>query len=387
MDPFTHTLVGLTAAKAGLDRLSPLATTVCVLAASSPDADVVVGFVTDRWTYLHHHRGITHSIVGVLALAVIVPGIVWALRARHCSVAWKARADEVPRITHRFTAGDGDAPFDGLDEQLRRAAVSAIQRPLVLRRSGFHRRSIPPACCGRAAFLATRRGWPKMVVWGLFATAFVVLSFHFGRAARSGFSGVTVARIVLLVGVLSVIVVRLSGIIRGRERVVAGAALALIVLYWSALALVHRAAYNKASDVAEVAAAGINERRYARRQPCLRSLIRCFGRAWLKPTAPSIGIFVSLGEPNSAPAIGPSSTSYRIRFVRLTQSNGYAKTNGPRRRTFRKQRHKIGGRKFCLTLRDSRWRVPRTRTVLARPSFNSPTCATLNLAVDVARFL
>ena len=77
MDPFTHTLVGLTAAKAGLERLSPLATTVCVLAANSPDSDVVVGLTTDRWNYLHHHRGITHSIVGVIALAFLVPTLVW----------------------------------------------------------------------------------------------------------------------------------------------------------------------------------------------------------------------------------------------------------------------------------------------------------------------
>src|SRR5512133_3137326 len=77
MDPFTHTLVGLTAAKAGLERLSPLATTVCLLAANSPDSDIVVGLTTDRWNYLHHHRGITHSIVGVIALAVIVPTLVW----------------------------------------------------------------------------------------------------------------------------------------------------------------------------------------------------------------------------------------------------------------------------------------------------------------------
>src|ERR1041384_2022293 len=77
MDPFTHTLVGLTAAKAGLERLSPLATTICVLAANSPDSDVVVGLTTDRWNYLHHHRRITHSIVGVVALAVAVPTLVW----------------------------------------------------------------------------------------------------------------------------------------------------------------------------------------------------------------------------------------------------------------------------------------------------------------------
>src|ERR1041385_2629140 len=77
MDPFTHRLGGLTTAKAGLERLSPLATTVCVLAANSPDSDIVVGLTSDRWNYLHHHRGITHSIVGVIALAIIVPTLVW----------------------------------------------------------------------------------------------------------------------------------------------------------------------------------------------------------------------------------------------------------------------------------------------------------------------
>jgi hypothetical protein len=69
-----------------------------------------------------------------------------------------------------------------------------------------------------------------------------------------------VARFVLLAGVISVILIRLSGIIRGRERWIATAALALIVLYWSALAFVQQAAYNNASDVAAGASASINER-------------------------------------------------------------------------------------------------------------------------------
>src|SRR5262249_52844081 len=91
MDPFTHSLVGLTAAKAGLERLSPLATTVCVVAANSPDSDIVVDLTTDRWNYLHHHRGITHSIVGVVALALVVPTIVW-LAERGWSLLRKQKA-------------------------------------------------------------------------------------------------------------------------------------------------------------------------------------------------------------------------------------------------------------------------------------------------------
>src|SRR5258705_11665207 len=73
MDNLTHSLVGLTAAKAGLERLSPGATALCVLAANSPDADIVVLLFQGRWGYLHHHRGISHSLVGAAVLALALP--------------------------------------------------------------------------------------------------------------------------------------------------------------------------------------------------------------------------------------------------------------------------------------------------------------------------
>ena len=73
MDNLTHSLVGLTAAKAGLDKLSPGATTLCVLAANAPDADVLVLIFKGRWPFLHYHRGLTHSIVGAAVLALVLP--------------------------------------------------------------------------------------------------------------------------------------------------------------------------------------------------------------------------------------------------------------------------------------------------------------------------
>lgn len=72
MDNLTHSLIGLAASKAGLERLSPGTTTLCVLAANAPDADLVA-LLGGRWAYLHHHRGITHSIVGTLVLALALP--------------------------------------------------------------------------------------------------------------------------------------------------------------------------------------------------------------------------------------------------------------------------------------------------------------------------
>src|SRR6266545_1809188 len=74
MDNLTHSLVGLAAAKAGLEKLSPGATTLCVLAANSPDADIVA-LIFGRWVFLQQHRGISHSIVGVCLLALALPFI------------------------------------------------------------------------------------------------------------------------------------------------------------------------------------------------------------------------------------------------------------------------------------------------------------------------
>jgi inner membrane protein len=73
MDNLTHSLIGLTAAKAGLEKLSPGATALCILAANSPDSDIVVLIFGGRWEFLQHHRGITHSILGSLALAIALP--------------------------------------------------------------------------------------------------------------------------------------------------------------------------------------------------------------------------------------------------------------------------------------------------------------------------
>src|SRR5215470_12146517 len=79
MDNLTHSLVGLTAAKAGLEKLSPGATALCVLAANAPDADIVVLAFGDRWDFLQHHRGITHAFVGVITLAILLPLIFYAV--------------------------------------------------------------------------------------------------------------------------------------------------------------------------------------------------------------------------------------------------------------------------------------------------------------------
>src|SRR6185436_7113292 len=91
MDNLTHSLVGLTAAKAGLERLSPWATTVCVISANAADADFVSLFLGDRWTLLQHHRGITHSIVGTIAIGLFIPFLAYLLELAVASIRKRPR--------------------------------------------------------------------------------------------------------------------------------------------------------------------------------------------------------------------------------------------------------------------------------------------------------
>ncbi len=73
MDNLTHSLVGLAASKSGLERLSPGATAVCILAANAPDSDIIALFAGGRWAFLNYHRGITHSMAGTLGVALLLP--------------------------------------------------------------------------------------------------------------------------------------------------------------------------------------------------------------------------------------------------------------------------------------------------------------------------
>jgi inner membrane protein len=71
LDNATHTLTGLFLSRAGLNRLTPDATPVLLLAANAPDCDVVSAF-GGAATYLHWHRNLTHSLLLAPVLALLV---------------------------------------------------------------------------------------------------------------------------------------------------------------------------------------------------------------------------------------------------------------------------------------------------------------------------
>jgi inner membrane protein len=67
----THTLAGIALSRTGLDRWAPFATWTAVIASNLPDIDILTGFISTA-SYLDHHRGVTHSLIGVPVLSLMI---------------------------------------------------------------------------------------------------------------------------------------------------------------------------------------------------------------------------------------------------------------------------------------------------------------------------
>jgi inner membrane protein len=78
MEPLTHFFTGACMGRAGLNRKTAYATLAATLAAEAADLDVV-------WTLrgpvevLKHHRGFTHTFIGVPLVAAVIVGLIWLL--------------------------------------------------------------------------------------------------------------------------------------------------------------------------------------------------------------------------------------------------------------------------------------------------------------------
>jgi inner membrane protein len=75
MDPLTHTATGLFMSRAGLNRWTPLATPIVILAANAPDIDIVTA-AGGSLNYLQYHRHLTHSLIAMPLLALLAVALV-----------------------------------------------------------------------------------------------------------------------------------------------------------------------------------------------------------------------------------------------------------------------------------------------------------------------
>ena len=248
MDNLTHSLVGLTVAKAGLERLSPGATTLCVIAANAPDSDIVVLAFGDRWTFLHHHRGITHAIVGVIGLAVILPLIFYGVDR-----LWSRYKDQPPKTklkglmlasfiasaTHPFldwTNNYGIRFFLPWSQKWSYGDLVFIVDPYIW------------LILGGTVFLLTARTTFLKVIWGFLAavTTFLVIA-----SPRSG--GLPYPRLMALLWVMAIIVFIVLSIKGAGERWgrrIAYVAIAFVLCYWSFLAFAHSRALTRGNEEA-----------------------------------------------------------------------------------------------------------------------------------------
>jgi inner membrane protein len=88
LEPVTHFLTGAVLAGAGFNRKTALATATMTLAAEAPDLDVFWGFKGPVYGFAHH-RGFTHSFLGLILTSAVVTGfmyLIWRLRGRKTNI-------------------------------------------------------------------------------------------------------------------------------------------------------------------------------------------------------------------------------------------------------------------------------------------------------------
>jgi inner membrane protein len=78
MEPLTHFFTGACMGRAGLNRKTAYATLGATLAAEAADIDIFWG-LRGPVEGLKHHRGITHTFIGVPMVAAVVVGMIWLL--------------------------------------------------------------------------------------------------------------------------------------------------------------------------------------------------------------------------------------------------------------------------------------------------------------------
>jgi inner membrane protein len=262
MDNLAHSLVGLAASKAGLEKLSPWATPVCVVAANAPDIDFLSALSGDRWIVLHYHRGITHSIAGTIFLAVAITSVFYAIDL------FAARVRHRPRRLQ----------FRGL---LIAALITGATHPLLDWTNNYGVRLLLPwsgkwsygdlvfvvdpvlwIIFGAACFLLTANSRLRLSLWSFLAALLTLLVVYATTIAR----GVEHPGLVLWlwVGVLIALLLgyRFKVGLRYGNRLAIVAFLTLFA-YWGVLSVFHARALTRA-EIVGAAEAGRNHEQVLR---------------------------------------------------------------------------------------------------------------------------
>lgn len=144
MEPITHFLTGACMGRAGLNRKTALATATLTLAAEAPDLDVIGNFKDPVFGFAHH-RGFTHSFLGLVLVAALVVAfmyVVWRVRGRKTNDpnlpprwGWLFLYAYLAGLTHillDFTNNYGVRPFWPFSERWYSWDIVFIVEPVLL---------------------------------------------------------------------------------------------------------------------------------------------------------------------------------------------------------------------------------------------------------------
>jgi inner membrane protein len=95
MEPITHLMTGAVLARSGFNRKAAYATIVMVLAAEAPDLDTLWSF-DGPIAGFQHHRGWTHTFLGVPFEAAILVGLFWLIHRWRTRPASSAKLPKAP---------------------------------------------------------------------------------------------------------------------------------------------------------------------------------------------------------------------------------------------------------------------------------------------------
>lgn len=248
MDNLTHSLTGLVIAKAGLERLSPGMATVCVIAGNAPDFDAFVLLTEGRWPYLQHHRGITHSIVGVLILSVLIPTLFCAgdfllaklrKRPRRIRYGWLLLGALIAGATHPLMDWTNNygvrflLPWSG---KWSYGDLVFIIDPFLW------------IVLGGAGFLLASRSKIQLSVWAVLALI-LTLGVLFLPQQREAIPHVAIFRVVWIGILSSLVIMRRIGVAERFRSSLALASLAIVLSYWGVLGFAHQRAYSRAEGI------------------------------------------------------------------------------------------------------------------------------------------
>jgi membrane-bound metal-dependent hydrolase YbcI (DUF457 family) len=254
MENLAHTLLGLSFAKAGLERVTPLATTALVISSNLPDVDVLMRFEGGTVSYLQYHRGFTHGFVGLLLVAAALTlGLMFIdrrLRLRHdpfrrplrpMRIFWLAYLGGLGHMFMDFTNVYGVRPLLPFSHRWFYGDVAFVVDPWIW------------LILGSAAVWLTTTDATRIFLWLVIG---IILALIMGLALRhpSDLQAMTIPTTVRLIWFFGLAVVAAGSVFRwGR----AGARLArysliVLALYYSGMWMAHQSAMKEAQNSLKV---------------------------------------------------------------------------------------------------------------------------------------